>query len=113
MKSPATPRIILRPRSSLSVRSSPEAVSSRKPPQQRNAQLLHDQIAGKAAGILDEDNANAITLEAVEQPGEALPALDRIGTTDRASMPIAIGDLEASSLGESPDGGSESGRRQR
>ena len=107
MKAPATWRIILRPRSSLSVRSSPDAVTSRTPRLASSAmpQLLHDQVARKAAGILDEDNADAIVLDAVEQPGEAPSALDGVGTTDRVVIPVFVGDFEAGSLGEGLDGG--------
>ena len=68
-------------------------------------QLLHDQVARKAAGILDEDNADAIVLDAVEQPGEAPSALDGVGTTDRVVIPVFVGDFEAGSLGEGLDGG--------
>jgi hypothetical protein len=55
MKAPATWRIILRPRSSLSVRSSPRGGQEPNAllSQQRNAQLLQDQVSGKAAGVLD------------------------------------------------------------
>ena len=58
-----------------------------------DAQLLHDQVASKAAGILDENNANAIGLDAVEQPVEALPTLDQIGAADRGvAIPVFIGE---------------------
>jgi hypothetical protein len=41
------------------------------------------QITGKAAGVFDDDGADAIAFDAVEEPREGLATLDRIGTTYR------------------------------
>jgi hypothetical protein len=38
--------------------------------QQGNAQLLHNQVTYKTAGILDNDRSDAVTLDAVEEPCE-------------------------------------------
>jgi hypothetical protein len=74
--------------------------------QQGNAELGDDELAGKPAGVLDNNGADAIAFNAVEQPRETLAALDRIRATYRGVViPVAVGDFEASSLGERLDGG--------
>jgi hypothetical protein len=73
--------------------------------QQGNAQLLHDELAGKPAGVLDDDNAHAIAFNAVEEPRKTLAAFDRIRTTYCSIVKsFSIGNLEAGTLGESSDG---------
>jgi hypothetical protein len=41
---------------------------------------LRHQLAGKAGGILNNDGANTIALNAVEQISEAMARLNRVGT---------------------------------
>jgi hypothetical protein len=37
------------------------------PGEQRDTQFLQNQVVGKAAGILDKDNADAVAFDAVEE----------------------------------------------
>jgi hypothetical protein len=41
---------------------------------------LRHQIAGEPAGILDQDDFDAVAFDPVKQGREARPAFDRIGT---------------------------------
>ena len=45
------------------------------------AELLRDEVAGEAAGALDNHSAHAVALDVVQQGGEAGALLNRIGTT--------------------------------
>src|SRR5262245_23043745 len=98
MKAPATCRIILRRGRryrSIIARSRQQANAALG--QQGDTQLLHDQVAGKAAGVLDDDGADTVAFDAVEEPCKALAALDRIGAAHRGVVvPVIAGDLEAS-----------------
>ena len=77
-KAPATWHIFLRPRSLLSVSSSPEAqLSDAALGEQGDAELLHHELAGEAR-ILDDDRRHAVVLDPVQQFGETLAAFDRI-----------------------------------
>jgi hypothetical protein len=40
--------------------------------------LLGDEVAGEPAGVLDEDDPDAVALDAVEQRAEPRPRLDRV-----------------------------------
>ena len=74
------------------------------PDQRQDAKLLRHQLAGEAAGILDDDDANAVALDAVKQLGEAGARINRIGT--RHGGIVELGDqVEACTLGEALDGG--------
>jgi hypothetical protein len=61
--------------------------------------FLHHQLAGKPTGVLNNDSADAVALDLVEQSREALAALDRIGAADGGVVVLGH-DLEASTLGE-------------
>jgi hypothetical protein len=72
--------------------------------QQGDAQLLHDELAGKPAGVFDYDGADAIAFDAVEEPCETLAALDRIAAANPGIVkPVSIANLEAGPLGKRPD----------
>ena len=64
---------------------------------------MRHQLARKPAGILDDDGAHAVALDAVEKLREARPILDRVRS--RNSRVEKLGDdLEAAPLGEALDG---------
>ena len=55
--------------------------------QEGDAQLLGHQLAGKAAGILDEDGLDAVALDAVKERREARAGLDRVCAGDCNPLP--------------------------
>jgi hypothetical protein len=67
-----------------------------------HAKFLGNQIAGEAARILDQDDADAVILDAVEQGAEAGPRLDRIGT-GYCRIVEPSDQFEAGMLGEALD----------
>jgi hypothetical protein len=61
-------------------------VSSRTPPLASSVMASSCTTRSRAPGVLDDDGADAIAFDAVEQPCQAIP--------------VAVGDLEACPLGE-------------
>jgi hypothetical protein len=63
--------------------------------------LCHE-VTGEAAGIFDDDDADAVALDAVEKLVKAGPRLDRISTRDGWIIkPVISRDFEFRSLGVS------------
>ena len=52
------------------------------PDEHAHAELLRDQVAGEPAGILDQDDADAVTLDPIEQGTETWTGFDRVRTAD-------------------------------
>ena len=79
-KAPATCRIMVRSGSSLDVRSTPDAVTTRTPRfcMARTPSFLRQHRACETAGIFDEHKADAIAVNPVEHGGEARAGLDRV-----------------------------------
>jgi hypothetical protein len=70
--------------------------------QNADAKLLGHKIAGEATGILDQDDADAVTLNPFEQCGEAAPAFDRVCAA-HGWVVEPIGNLIGGRLGEPLD----------
>jgi hypothetical protein len=66
--------------SSVSVRSSPEAVSTRTPRlnQGDDACLLHDELTSDARGILHDDRFDGVAVDPIQECREARTRLDRV-----------------------------------
>ena len=47
--------------------------------QRQDAELLGDELAGKPAGVLDQNRSHAVTLNAIKEGEKAWPRLDGIG----------------------------------
>ena len=76
---------ILRPRSSLSVRSAPAAVNSSTLRWRQGAELLHHQLAGKPTSVLDDDRADAVSSTLASSAAKPSATLDRIAAQLRSS----------------------------
>ena len=83
-KAPAIWRMAFLKGSSVAVRSSPAAVSTRTPGliERQDAKLLGDELAGKPLGILDQHRADAVALDAIEECEKAWPRLDGVRAAD-------------------------------
>ena len=56
-----------------------------------DAQLLRHQFTSKAGSVLDDDDAHAVVLDAVEQLGKAPPRLDGVGTGSAGQWTNGVG----------------------